>query len=159
MLTTKQKEILTVVIEPYGECTLLPLECLPEHVKKKKKMAGTAAELDLKEFDNLTRLEIQKIFQALAFRLSERGVETTEAISVMISGSHEAYPRIDITNKNQKMELCVTAIQFFFWNEAQLTEKNELIGGPVDMQLDEIPINEFIPVMGDDSTYCLFIGT
>lgn len=159
MPVTQQNEFLTVMIEPHGECTLLPLSSLPENVRRYEKMVKTAKELDLEEFGDLTRSDIQDIFKALAFRLSERGVEKTEGVSVMISGSHEAYPRVDVTNKDQQKELCVTAMQFFFWNEARLSDKNELIGGPVDMQLDEIPINEFIPIMGDDSTYCLFVGT
>jgi hypothetical protein len=158
MLTNKQSESLTVVIPNFGECTLLSIDTLPEKYRKYEKMVVNAEVLGMKEFQDLSRNDMQEIFKALAFRLSERGVETTEGISVILSGAHDAYPRIDITDKNQKMEKCVTAIQFFFWNEARLSDKNELIGGPVDKQLDEIPVDEFIPVMEGDSTYFLFIG-
>lgn len=159
MPQTKLHEALTVNTPSFGECTLLPIGILPESFRTYEKLLATAIELGLTELKELSRPEVQEIFMALSFRISARGVETSESVSVLLSGSHLAYPRIDITNKNQQKEPCVTAIQFYFWDDAMLSTKGELIGGPIDMQLDEIPVNEFIPILGEDSTYCLFRGT
>lgn len=159
MPLTKQREVLTIHIPSIGECTLLPFGILPENFRMYTRLLATAKELDLNEFSDLSRDEVQDIFNALSFRISERGVETSESVSVLLSGSHAAYPRIDLTNKNQQKELCITAIQFYFWNDAMLSTSGELIGGPVDMQLDEIPVGDFIPILGNDSAYCLFVGT
>lgn len=158
MLTTKKCEPLFLTVPSLGDCTLLPFDILPENFRRYEKIFITGDGLDLKEFHDLSRSEVQEIFKALAFKLSERGVETSESISVLLSGSHDVYPNIDITDKNKAKEKCITAMQFFFWQNAQLSDKGELIGGPVDMQLDEVPVGEFIPIIGDDSTYCLFLG-
>lgn len=159
MLTTKNLEPLTLIIPLLGECTLLPLGILPENLRRYEKMVTTAKGLELKEFENLSEDEIQEIFRALSFRIAERGVETTESVSVLLSGTHKAYPRIDLTDRNQQKEICVKAMQFFFWNDATLSPQGKLTGGPVDMQIDEIPVDEFLPIMDNDSTYCLFLGT
>jgi hypothetical protein len=158
VLTTKQIEPLTVIIPSFGECTLLPVDTLPEKFRSYEKLLKSAEIYGFTELPDLPRHQVQEIFKVLACKLSERGVKTTESISVLLSGSHDAYPKIDITDKNQKMEKCVLSMEFFFWEEASLSIKGELIGGPVDMQLDEIPVGEFLPIMGDDSIYCLFVG-
>lgn len=159
MLTGKKTESLTLDIPSFGACTLLSFDSLPDTFRRYTKLCITAKELDLSEFPELSRLDLQEIFKALAHRISAKGVETTEGVSVLLSGIHKSFPSIDITNKNQSPEECVTSMEFFFWEHAKLTDKGDLRGGPVDMQLDEISIHEYIPVMGNDSAYCLFIGT
>ncbi|MBP6948894.1 MAG: hypothetical protein KBC41_00185 [Candidatus Pacebacteria bacterium] len=159
MLTSKKTESLTLHIPTFGECTLLSFDVLPDTFRIYTKLLITAKELDLCEFPELSRVQIQEIFKALAHRISGRGVATTEGVSVLISGMHLSFPSIDITNKNQEPEECITSMEFFFWEHAKLTKSGDLRGGPVDMQLDEISIYEYIPIMGEDSAYCLFIGT
>ena len=159
MSAAKQSEILTITIPSLGECTLLPVDTLPEAFRTYEKLHTTAKELDLKEFDNLSRFEINSILKVLASKISERGVKTTESVSVLISGSHDAYSLIDIGDEHQKMSTCVLSIDFFFWQEAELSDTGVLIGGPVDFQCNEIPIDQYIPILDGDSVYCLFRGT
>lgn len=159
MSTIQQPQSLIVTIPFLGECTLLPVDILPHALRTYEKIHTTARELDLKEFDELSKPELQEIFKALAFKISERGVETTESVTVMISGTYDAYPLIDIGDKNQKMKKCVLSMDFFFWQEARLSDAGVLIGGPVDRDYTDVPIDEYIPTLDGDSTYCLFRGT
>lgn len=159
MFAAKQLKPLFLAVPGIGECTLLPMNLVPAEFRSYERMLATAQGLDLTEFDVLSLLEIQLFFKALSFALSERGVSTTESISVMLSGTHLAYPKIDIGIRNQQMEQCVTTMQFFFWNDALLVNGEALLPGPIDMQIDEIPIDERIDNETDDVTYCLFIGT
>ncbi len=159
MFTAKQLKPLFLTVLGIGECTLLPMNLVPAEFRSYERMLATAQGLDLTEFGVLSLLEIQPIFKALSFALSERKVSKSESISVMLSGSHPAYPVIDTEIRNQQMEQCVTTMQFFFWND-MLSENNETLPpGPIDMQLDEIPIDECIENETKDMTYCLFLGT
>jgi hypothetical protein len=159
MFAAKQLKPLFLAVPGIGECTLLPMNLVPAEFRSYERMLATAQGLDLTEFGVLSLLEIQPIFKALSFVLSERGVDAHESISVMLSGSHLAYPKIDIDLINQQMEQCVTTMQFYFWNDAFLENGEILLPGQIDMQLDEIPVNECIENETKDMTYCLFLGT
>ncbi|MFA6608752.1 MAG: hypothetical protein WCT07_02480 [Candidatus Paceibacterota bacterium] len=159
MPTATRTKTLNVNIPFFGECTLLPADILPDELRTYEKILATAKELDMEEFKDLSRREVQEIFKALAFKLLERGVKTGECVSVILSGSHDSYSRILFTVKDQKTEKSVTSIQFFFWEDTSLSPEGKPIGGPADMQLDEIPIDEKIFMSKGDSTYCLFLGT
>lgn len=156
--TPIQTKMLTVHIPFFGDFTLLPADVLPDELRTYEKILITAKGLDFKEFKDLSRREVQEIFKALSFRMLERGVKMEECVSVILSGAHDAYSRIHFTVKDQKPEKCVTSIQFFFWEDTKLSEKGKPIGGPADMQLDEIPVDEKIFTSTGETSYCLFLG-
>ncbi len=159
MSALQQTTPLIVTIPSLGECTLLPVIIMPEALRTYEKIRTTATELDLKEFYDLSRSQLSHIFNALTYKISERGVETSEGVTVNISGSCDAYPMIDIGDMHQKMMECVLSMDFFFWQNAYLLDSGELAGGPVEVGYSEVSVNGHISVLDGDSVYCLFKGT
>lgn len=158
-MAKKQMETLTLAIPSFGGCTLLPLDVVPQHLRTYEKVAGTAAELDLKEFPEVSLREIQEIFRATAYKLSENGVSLTTGITVIISGVHEAFPLLDLANKDQVPEKCISYMEFFVWEEVTPAKNTNTYTGAIDMTLEEVLITERWDIDGDDLVYCLFLGT
>ena len=139
----------TVTVATFGECTLLPLDSLPEKLRTYEKLLLTAHELELKELPQLTHSELQETFKALVHKLAPLHTGITTGVSVWISGTHLSYPFIDTENMNQEKEMCISVMELFFLDHTR----------PMDMYLAEILVHEEREIEGDDVVYCLFVGT
>lgn len=150
MSLQKQKtQTETLVIQPFGECTLLPLDGMPEKIRTYEKVKVTAMELDLGELPALSHIQTQEIFKALVHKLSRLHTGIATGVSVWISGVHESYPFIDTDNKEQEPEECISVFELFFLDATR----------PMDMYIAEISTDEPRAIEGDDVVYCLFLGT
>ena len=137
-LTTHQKE-----------CTLLPLDCLPEKFRTYQKLKTTAKGLGLAELPDLHRDEIQDLMKILVHTLSGIHHASTAKISVWISGVHKAYPYVDPFEEEQNKEDCISVLELFFLDMTK----------PMDMYITEISIDEPREIEGGDIVYGLFLGT
>lgn len=158
MLTVRNYKELTVEIPYIGTGTLLPINQLPENMRCYKNILLTANAGGLTELPRLLTVnKTHEIFRAVALRLATEGVGETESVTVILSGLHTAYTYIDVTEKDQEMTMCLTALELFFWQNAILSPSGKLIQGRVVMETNEIASSSFIHIPEGDSVYCLFL--
>lgn len=158
----KMRSPITLTISILGgrtECTLFPIDNLPMALRTYEKILITAKELDLTELPEISRMDMQEIFKALAFTLSECGIDAERGAVIWLSGTHPAYSLLDPLDKEQPLETCVTSMTLFVWDDTTVSTKGIICGGPVDMTLEEIPITELWETEVGDYVYCLFLGT
>jgi hypothetical protein len=158
-MSSRTIEPLIINIPPFGECTLLALNNLPENFRTYEELRKYSNYFDLQEFPSLSLSQIQEIFKNLSYAIFGKGVDILTGITVLLSGTHESYTAIDVSNSNQTPVLCVTSMEFFLWTEVVRSVKGELSGGPVEMKLVEIPVLDHIQIAGEDIFYCLFLGS
>jgi hypothetical protein len=121
---TYQTKPLSIRIEPFGECTLLPLELVPTSKKTYEKLREMTITLfDLQELPKLTPEQIQDTVKIIVHKLTKYGESITFGVIVWISGTHLSYPVINISNLKQEKEPCVTAVELYFWDEGAVLKK------------------------------------
>ena len=158
MLTARNYKELTVEIPYIGTGTLLPINQLPENMRRYNNILLTAITGGLTELPRLlTVYKTHEIFRAVALKLATEGVRENESVTVILSGLHRAYTHIDVNEKDQNMSMCLTSLELFFWQNAKLSPSGKLIQGPIVMQTNEIAASSFIHIPEGDSVYCLFL--
>jgi hypothetical protein len=131
------------------ECTLLPLNCLPEKFRTYEKLKATALELDLVEMPRLSHEMTQEILKILVHKLSHVHRAGTAGISVWMSGIHKSYSYIDPFEENQTTEDCISVFELFFLDQTK----------PMEIYTSELPTQEGWVIEPEDIVYCLFSGT
>lgn len=153
-----QKDNARVVIIPsFGECTLLALNVLPERLRNYRELNKTAKGLSLEEFPELRHHNLQEIFKTIVTHFSENNIDITTGITIWISGIHQAYSLINLSQKDQKTEECVTVMEIFICEKIK-TDRQGKLTGYVYMTLEEMPVILPKNIEGDDDIFCLFVG-
>lgn len=157
-MITQQVNPITLTIPSFGDCTLFPLSFLPASRRTYQNLLELSVLFDLTELPEISRNNIQEIFKAIAHKLSENELKITTGITIWISGVHDAYSLLNIADKDQDPEKCITFMDIFLWDEITVTKKG-VSGGTIDMTLEEMKVGEQWELEGDDLVYCLFMGT
>jgi hypothetical protein len=97
----------TVLIPPFGICTLIPLSSFPQNMQTYENVLVTAGELRLTALPALSHYEVQEISKALALHFFKD-------TAVLISGSMQAYPEIHARDYDPQPESCVRNLIFMY---------------------------------------------
>lgn len=158
-MSTIKTDPFTTTLPFFGECTLLPhFEDIPQQYRTYASQHEVAKLLKLKEFPEIAPRQIQEIFKCLAHCFSEHHKAEGSEIRVLLSGTHFAYPSIDVRNREQKPEPCVTALVICFWNRKNMFDANQPDSKHFEMFLDEVPIGEIQDVQSPDLLFSIFLG-
>lgn len=149
-----------IYLPEFGDCTLLPqLEKLPQYLRNYHAISEVAKTQGLEEFPELSRIQIQELFKGLSLLLSsEHEVEGTD-IRVLISGVHDAYASIDVSDPHKPREPCVTCLILRFWNKEKLFDALHRSTKHFEMLIDEVPVHEPNDPGEFETLFCLFVGT
>lgn len=160
-METYQTKPLSIRIEPFGECTLLPLELLPKTRRSYEKLQEVALTLfDLQELPGLSHDEIQEAVMTITRLLTQYGQPVTFGATIWISWLHLSCPMINIKNKVQEKVLCVTSVELLFLEDEEdedLLPDDQVI--EVQVMYEELQPNNIRKIEDADIVYGLFLGT
>ena len=137
-----------ITIPAFGECTLLPLNGLPEKFCTYENIRITAFGISLRELPELTHAETQEIWKCVAQKLSPVHKGNSILITVWISGVHLSYHEID-GDGDQVLTECISSLCMF----------RQFQDGEIALEIRELPVNRDVSVLDDEYIYCLFLGS
>ena len=137
-----------ITIPAFGECTLLPLNGLPENFCTYENIRITAFGISLREFPELTHSETQEIWKCVAQKLSPMLNGNAIMITVWVSGVHLSYHEIE-GKGDQVLTECISSLCMF----------RQFQDGEIALEIRELPVNRDVSVLIDEYIYCLFLGS
>lgn len=137
-----------ITIPAFGECTLLPLNGLPENFCTYENIRITAFGISLREFPELTHSETQEIWKCVAQKLSPMLNGNAIMITVWVSGVHLSYHEID-GDGDQVLTECISSLCMF----------RQFQDGEIALDIRELPITRDVTALINEYIYCLFLGS
>ncbi len=153
-------DLFNLYLPEFGDCTILPqLEKLPQRLRNYHAIWQAAKTQGLEEFPELSLSKIQELYKCLSLVLSsEHEVEGVD-IRVLISGVHNAYASIDVSNPHKPPGPCVTCLILRLWYKKNMFNVENPYTKYFEMVIDEVPVHEPNNLAEFETLYCLFVGS